>query len=130
MLLNRKDRFLEVMIEELASRSEEAGLSPSIIAYSATLTRMIVNVVTSMKSLNLGQLGAELTHDGPVPDNLDFDHYVTGDPAVYSIVKEAAALGCQFHEEFLLIEPSAAPNPSTPRNVSKQLSSSQQGPRM
>ena len=108
MLLDRKDRFLEVMNRDRASRSEEAGIDPSIIAFSSTLTRVIVNVVTSLKSLNLGQLGGELAHDGPVPENLDFDQYVTGDPAVYSIVKEAASLGCQFHDEILLIEPTVS----------------------
>lgn len=108
MLLDRKDRFLEVMNKDLASRSEKAGIDPSIIAYSSTLSRLIVNVVTSLRSLNLGELGVELAHDGPVPDELDFDQYVTGDPVVYSIVREVASLGCQFHDETLLIEPNAS----------------------
>jgi len=108
MLLGRKDRFLEVMHKDLASRSEEAGIDRSIIAFSSTLTRVIINVVTSLKSLDLGQLGGEIALDGPLPDSLDFDHYVTGNPVVYSIAKEAVSLGCQFHDEILLVEPTAS----------------------
>ena len=108
LLLDRKDRFLEVAHQDVASRSDDRGINSFIITFSATLTRMIVNVVTSLKSLNLGELGGQLSLDGPMPGLLDFDHYVTGDPVVWSVVTEARAAGCQFHEEVLLIEAASA----------------------
>ncbi|KAK0342367.1 hypothetical protein LTR02_005324 [Friedmanniomyces endolithicus] len=100
MLVARKDKFLDAMNESLGDHADYQ----SIIAYSTTLDRLIANVVTSLQTLDLGVLGLELVHEGPLPDALDFQQYVPGDAMMFTVAKEAEAIGCQFHDEILLVE--------------------------
>lgn len=105
MLLRRKDRFVEAMQAGLDLETTNGRMDPALIAYNSTLERVIVSMVTSMKSLHLGQLGPELKMQGDLPDRLDLDCYVTGDPQMYNITQEATALGLRYQKEVLFIEP-------------------------
>ncbi|KAK4954447.1 hypothetical protein LTR10_007878 [Elasticomyces elasticus] len=100
MLRARKDKFLDAMKDRLGNHIDY----PTTIAYSATLDRLIANVVTSLQALNMGELGAELAHEGHLPDSFDLEYYVTGDALMFTVAKEAQALGCQFHDEIVLVD--------------------------
>ncbi|QIW97803.1 hypothetical protein AMS68_003321 [Peltaster fructicola] len=103
LLRRRKVHFIEAMRDGIQKGAK--GVNPALIAYDATLDRVIVSVVTSLKSLQLGVLGGELAIDGDLPDHLDFDYYVTGDPVIHQVVQEAQALGIQFQDDGRLIQP-------------------------
>ena len=103
LLTSRRDRFLEAFQRQFHREDDEVGISPSVVVFSATLQRVISSVITSMKSLDLGELGGELAMTEILTDSFDFDHYVTGDPIIYSVAQEAVALGCEFHDTIKLV---------------------------
>jgi hypothetical protein len=106
MILERKDRFLASMREDLPDAS--AASMQALVAYSANLRRLIINVVCSLESLDLGELGGQLSLEDDLPDLLDFEHYVTPYKTISDIARTAEHLGCTFHEKPLYVEPDAS----------------------